>query len=193
MFLLRRPTPDRIERFLARQGASRFSYPEVGASAKGAPDGYKRDAYGVRLGSGRRTFETAKEALGTWQMFNLGWVQLFPARGPLEAGLNVAVLVRVFPVWSLNAGRIAYVVDDEGPGARRSIGYGTLLDHAEQGEERFSVHWDQADDSVWYHVLAFSRPRMLLARLGYPMTRWLQRRFARASQRAMQRAVATAL
>ena len=49
------------------------------------------------------------------------------------------------------------------------------------------------DDSVWYDLRAFSRPRYWPARLGYPMTRRLQRRFVRDSKTAMRAAVATAV
>jgi uncharacterized protein (UPF0548 family) len=51
------------------------------------------------------------------------------------------------------------------------------------------VEWREADGAVWYDILAFSRPRQLLARLGYPLARRLQKRFARDSAAAMQRAV----
>jgi len=43
---------------------------------------------------------------------------------------------------------------------------------------------------VWYHVCAFSRPDKLLSRLGYPIVRHLQKRFARDSHAAMERATA---
>ena len=43
---------------------------------------------------------------------------------------------------------------------------------------------------MWYDILAFSRPRQLLARLGYPFARRLQKHFARDSAAAMRRAVA---
>jgi uncharacterized protein (UPF0548 family) len=52
------------------------------------------------------------------------------------------------------------------------------------------VGWDEADDAVWYDILAFSRPQQFLARLGYPLARRLQKRFARDSAAAMRRAVA---
>jgi len=69
------------------------------------------------------------------------------------------------------------------------IRLGTLADHVESGEERFSVEWRRQDGSVWYDLLAFSRPRHPLAKLGTPMGRALQRRFARDSLQAMARAV----
>ena len=75
---------------------------------------------------------------------------------------------------------------------RYGFAYGTLPGHAESGEERFAVEWDQADGGVWYDILAFSRPNHLLARLGYPLTRRTQKRFARVSAAAMQKAVGRA-
>jgi uncharacterized protein (UPF0548 family) len=101
----------------------------------------------------------------------------------------VAVIARLFGLWWLNACRIVYVVDEGGPVQRYGFAYGTLLEHAESGEERFTVEWHEPDDAVWYEILAFSRPHHVLARLGYSLARRLQRRFARDSAAAMQRAV----
>src|SRR5262249_6826318 len=43
--------------------------------------------------------------------------------------------------------------------------------------------------AVWYDIVAFSRPQQLLVRLAYPLARRLQRRVARGSTTAVQRAV----
>jgi uncharacterized protein (UPF0548 family) len=50
------------------------------------------------------------------------------------------------------------------------------------------VEWHEEDDAVWYNIVAFSRPQQLLTRLGYPLVRRLQKRFARDSAAAMLRA-----
>ena len=63
----------------------------------------------------------------------------------------------------------------------------------ERGEERFRVEWHHADDSVWYDILAFSRPNQMVARVGYPIVRFLQKRFATDSKAAMCRAVSADL
>jgi len=81
------------------------------------------------------------------------------------------------------------VVNDDGAVNRFGFAYGTLPDHAGSGEERFLVEWDTDDDSVWYDILAFSRPRHFLARLGYPWMRRAQKPFGRQSAAAMRRAV----
>ncbi len=84
---------------------------------------------------------------------------------------------------------IVYVVDESGPTNRFGFACGTLPGHVESGEERFLVEWDDADDAVWYDILAFSRPNHVLTRLGYPVVRRLQRRFGRDSAAAMRKAV----
>ncbi|PYS37238.1 MAG: hypothetical protein DMG14_21940, partial [Acidobacteria bacterium] len=71
-----------------------------------------------------------------WEMFNLGWVRLFQPNTPIEVDATVAVLVHHFGFWSLNACPVVYVIEE----ARRfGFAYGTLQEHAEQGEEKFSV------------------------------------------------------
>jgi hypothetical protein len=83
-------------------------------------------------------------------------------------------------------------VDEEGPVKQYGFAYGTLREHAESGEEQFTVEWHKADTAVWYDILAFSCPQQLLARLGYPFARRLQKWFARDSAVAMRRAVVEA-
>jgi uncharacterized protein (UPF0548 family) len=143
----------------------------------------------IKLGCGGAVFQAAKDALARWGHFRLGWVEAVPADTPIRAGEVVAVVARVLGLWWLNACRIVYVVDESGPVCRFGFAYGTLPGHAESGEERFMVEWDRASEAVWYDILAFSRPRHPLARLGYPLTRRAQKRFARASTAAMQKAV----
>ncbi len=89
---------------------------------------------------------------------------------------------RHFGLHSLNACR---VVDVEDEPRRVAFAYGTLPMHAAHGEERFEVHWHH-DDRVTFRITAFSRPSGLLVRLGYPLMRVMQRRFARAAVTAMQ-------
>jgi uncharacterized protein (UPF0548 family) len=104
---------------------------------------------------------------------------------PIAVGSTVAVVVHHLNFWSLNACRIVYVIDEETDVKRFGFAYGTLADHAERGEERFTVEWNPIDDSVWYDILAFSQPNKMAAKLGYPITRMFQRRFARDSMRRM--------
>jgi uncharacterized protein (UPF0548 family) len=138
------------------------------------------------IGTGVATFRAAAEALERWQMATLGWSSIVPRLAPVAPGITVAVRMHHYGFWSLNACRIVYRLDETTDGVRRlGFAYGTLPAHGAIGEERFSVEWHEVDDSVWYDLYAFSRPGSLLAWLGYPLARRLQRRFARASMRAM--------
>jgi uncharacterized protein (UPF0548 family) len=193
MFFKAKPSDKAIRDFLAAQTRSWFSYPAVGSSASAsAPAGHVIDHTRIRLGYGERAWQQSINAIDSWQMFNMNWVQLCgPAGGPIVEGTNVAILIRHFGFWSLNAARIVYVISGGGsPIKRYGFAYGTLLDHGESGEERFLVEWHSQDDSVWYDLFAFSRPRAVAARLGYPLTRWLQRRFREDSKAAMVRTAA---
>ena len=132
------------------------------------------------------------EAIRGWHMFNMPWLRLYWPTRPIEVGANVAILVHHFGFYSLNPCRIVYVVNEDGPITRFGFAYGTLAEHAERGEERFTIEWDRSEGSVWYAILAFSRPQKTLAKLGYPLSRMLQKRFAEASQAAMLGATSSA-
>jgi uncharacterized protein (UPF0548 family) len=188
MFSLTALSEDEIRRFVSRQDDSGFSYSEVGASATAAPAGYNVDHNRIQVGRGEVTWRRAVQAIRAWQMFSMPWVDLHWPTAPIRVGTNVAVSVRHLGLYSVNACRIVYVVDEDGPTKRFGFAYGTLAEHAESGEERFIVEWDDKDN-VWYDILAFSRPRQPLARLGYPLSRSLQKKFARDSKAAMLRAV----
>jgi uncharacterized protein (UPF0548 family) len=64
--------------------------------------------------------------------------------------LNESRLARHYGFWSLNACRVVYVVDDRGAQPRYGFAYGTLMEHAETGEERFTVELRPKDETVWY-------------------------------------------
>jgi uncharacterized protein (UPF0548 family) len=98
------------------------------------------------------------------------------------------VLAHHFGSWSLNGCRIVYLAGDAGMG-EFGFAYGTLTNHAEKGEEIFSVALDPRSQDVTYTIRAVSRPRAALAWLGYPMARRLQARFRRDSLGAMRRAI----
>jgi uncharacterized protein (UPF0548 family) len=191
LFLFDEPSRQRIARFLDSQRDAPFSYDEVGSTREDAeaPAGYAVDHNRTRLGRGEDTFERAVAALYAWKMFEVGWARLVPVNPPVEVGTTVAVLARHYGFHSLNPCRIIYTIEeDEGDFVRRGFAYGTLPGHGESGEERFTVEWRREDGSVFYDLYALSRPSHILAWLGYPLARLLQRRFARDSLQAMVQA-----
>ena len=211
---LRRPSDESLRRFLESQRALPFTYESVGGTAPGGelPAGYAVDRLSIELGRGGELFVAARRGIEAWAQFDLGWCEAWPRETPIRAGEAVAVVARSMGLWWANATRIAYVVDEvgeeslsgglqlgsgipplappcEGGGscARFGFAYGTLPGHVEMGEELFLVEWDRATDAVAYNILAFSRPRHPLARLGRPLVRRLQRRFREGSAAAMLR------
>ena len=186
MFLLHRPSDRQIQSFLSAQQHSSFSYSPAELTRSSPPAGYSVDHNRIQLGSGAETFSAAVSAIQQWKMFDFGWVHLHSNQTPIEPRATVAVVVNHLGFWSINACRIVYVIDEDD---RYGFAYGTLAEHAERGEERFMVERNRADDTVWYDLLAMSKPGPM-ARLAYPFTRKLQKRFAQQSMQAMKRATA---
>ena len=189
MLSLRKPSAESIRLFLAEQVKLPYTYSAVGASANSTPAGYVVDRTRVKLGVGEPVFRSAVVALRRWEQFNLGWVEAWPSNTPIRSSQVVAVMGRAIGVWWLNACRIVYIVDEQGPISKFGFAYGTLPGHVESGEERFLIEWDRSDDGEWYDIIAFSRPNQFSARLGYPVVRRLQKRFGRDSAAAMLRFV----
>jgi uncharacterized protein (UPF0548 family) len=188
MFSTSKPTPTAIAAFLATQHDQSLSYPNHGASREQIPPpGFTADHNRIQLGTGPATYDRAKSAIREWKMFHMPWVHLCFPNTPIEPGATVAVLVSHLGFWSLNPCRIVYVIEEHAPIEKFGFAYGTLPAHAERGEERFTVEFNPADQSVWYDLYAFSRPSAL-ARIAYPFTRHLQKRFATDSKSAMFRA-----
>ena len=185
MFLTRRPSPEEIKQFLNGSQNLLLSYAPIGI-AKQSPRGFKLDEASSVIGRGAATFARARQALTNWKQFDLGWVELHPPGAPVLVGTVVAVLVRHFGFWSLNACRIVYMLDEDE--TKYGFAYGTLKNHAELGEEIFEVSLDPASQEVTYRIRAVSKASAVAARVGYPFARFLQDRFRRDSIAAMRRA-----
>lgn len=189
MFSFRRPPDDAIRRLIVIGATEPYSYAEVGATRGSPPAGYDYDTHEVLLGSGDETWQRAREALASWKMFPVEMCRLCYLDAPLEPGVVVVVLIRTLGLWSASLARIVYSFDETRDSIERfGFAYGTLPTHIERGEEVFSVE-RRPDDSVWYRIAAFSRPRHILTRLSYPYARLQQARFRRLSGRSMQAAV----
>ena len=189
MVSLRRPSTETIREFLTSQSKLGFTYTAVGATASQPPAGYTVDHTRIKLGEGEEVYVKAKDALLRWEQFRLGWMEVWPPETPIKTGEAVAVIARTLGLWSLNACRIVYVVDEPGPSAGTGSPMGRFPITLETGEERFLVEWDRASGEVWYDILAFSRPQHLLTWLGYPYVRRVQKRFGRESAAAMLKSV----
>src|SRR5262245_59697232 len=172
-----KPTNETMKAILSGQNGEDFSYGFVGATRemKAAPRGYDCDHNRICLGRGDKVFAIASAALRRWEMFNLGWVEMVNSDAPSQRGTTVVMMAHCLGFGWANACRIVYLIDEPGPVRKTGFAYGTLPHHVESGEERFSIEWHQADDSVWYDIYAFSKPAYWMVKLGYPLARRLQR------------------
>ena len=195
LFFRSSPSRSTAATLLEAQSHLPYSYPDVGATASHIPPRqYVVDHNRVQLGWGEHTFVQACAALRAWTMFDLGWIDLLWPNAPITEGTTVGVLAHLPGVHILNACRIVYLIDETQDDVTRvGFAYGTLPGHIERGEERFTVAWHHRDDRVWYEILAFSQPNHWLVKLGYPVARFYQRRFARASMHRMQQATRSTL
>ncbi|WP_395142070.1 DUF1990 family protein [Armatimonas sp.] len=182
---LSQPTDATLAAFL-KSATGPLSYPEVGAtrSASHVP-GYDNDYNKICLGEGAEVFRSACDALRRWEHFPKGWVRIGAGIPPIHEGQKVAMLARAFGLIWISAAQIVYTIQEP---RRFGFAYGTLSAHVECGEERFLIEW-LPDNTVWYSLTAFSRPRRWFIRLGYPLARHLQKRFVRDSFTMLQNRV----
>ena len=187
MFLLFKPNEVQIESFLESRKSDTYSYSDVGVTKESvSPAGFDVDHNRELLGNGRGIFEKAKQVIRKWTMFKVPGLKLIHDNTPIETGRNVALIAHHLGFYSLSSCRIVYVIDEP---ERFGFAYGTLTEHVESGEERFTVEYHADTDEVWYDIYAFSRPGHLLVKLSYPYARRLQKSFAVGSKAAMKDAV----
>jgi len=170
--------------------SSPFSYTQVGATQNTLPSTLSRiyniDRYEAVVGQGQACFQAAKQALQGWIHFDLGWVNI--QAPPPTIGLVVPVVVQVLGLWTLNYCKVIYLLDEP---RKWGFAYGTLDEHGEMGEERFLIYHCPENNDVRYEILAFSKPKHWLAKLGYPLSRKLQRKFAVESLARVQQFIQT--
>lgn len=180
-----RPSAAALDGLLAGAVGASLTYPEQAATAGQLPANYIKGRRSVTLGSGTATWEAARAALRAWKAHTDAGVEVTPAGAPLEPGTAVVVSTRLGLLWMAGPCRIVYVTDTP---ERYGFAYGTLPGHPESGEEAFHVVCD-AGGRVSFEVVVFYRPVALLARLGGPLSRAVQRRATSRYLAAMTRAV----
>ncbi len=178
------PTTKNLDEFISAELPKDYTYPEVGATQTAERFAhYDHDCNQVILGEGEIVWQKAKSALRNWQQFPLPWTRIYPNTTELKEGKIVVVLFRLFGIWWRNSAKIVYAFDESN---RFGFAYGTLPGHIEKGEEVFWVERDK-DGVVSYHIKAFSTPRFWLARVGYPIARFFQRKFVKESKATMRK------
>jgi uncharacterized protein (UPF0548 family) len=192
VFTLSRPTADAIRQQIASATELPATAPRLLSLRDGIiagerlPFGFAHDISRSHLGVGVAAFATARAAFTQWITFDLGWVRVANPEAPIMRGQVVAVEAHTLGLWTLNLSRIVETVESE---TQFGFLYATTALHVEEGEESFLLEFDPSNGDVWYAVEAVSRPKAALSRLGFPITRAFQHRFARDSHRRMREAV----
>jgi uncharacterized protein (UPF0548 family) len=190
-FSLNRPAIDQVMQQVAAVEQLAIRFPSL-LSVNGEinlanlPFGFAHDSLHSLLGRGERAFSAAKHGFKDWAMFDIGWVRVVNTEALIAADQIVAVEAHTLGLWTLNLSRIVETVDSTD---RFGFVYTTTKMHVEQGTERFLLEFDCKTGDVWYRLDALSRPGHILARLGYPVTRAYQHKFARDSHRRMREKV----
>lgn len=140
------------------------------------------------LGDGPEVFARAVAGLQAWVVYP-AWLTLYPNLISVRDGVVVALVAGISLIWTVSAVRVVAV---KSTARRFSFTLATLPQHAVSGLERFSVFQDETE-AVWYEILAVSKPRHLLVKLGAPVLRLVQRRFVQGSVRSLRRFVAQPL
>lgn len=164
-----------VRNFFDKQEKKSFSYKPLflTKNIKSKVKGYDYDTLRVKLGTGRRVFEIAKQAIKYWKMFPEKWTRVHPIKPEIGIGETVAISAKYLGMWWVNMARIVYVVEDLDT---YGFAYGTLPGHVEKGEELFLVRMDEHED-VFYEIIAISKPNILLAKMSYSLLRGLQKKF----------------
>ncbi|MFJ2443784.1 MULTISPECIES: DUF1990 family protein [unclassified Streptomyces] len=180
--------PVRTKPVRTKPAPDTLTYPESGATRHGPlPRGYHHLHHRTRIGRGRPVFEAAGTAVTTWALHRRSGV-LMRTRAPrAEAQVTIEVGLGAGPLRIKAPCRVVWTAYERD---RTGFAYGTLTGHPECGEESFMVELAE-DGTVWFTVMAFSRPGSWYTRLAGPLVPVLQRAYARWLGRTLRRITAT--
>lgn len=155
---------------MAKQDSnSTFTYPEVGATATGLPQGYDYLRAQRIVGKGKVLFEESGEKILTWGIQKGAGFRVEKS-GRVATGAQNRLGLHWGPFQTWAVCQVVYVIDEP---KRKGFAYGTLPGHPERGEESFIVSIDHAG-LVSFDIVAFSKPARWFAKLGSPLLRFLQ-------------------
>jgi uncharacterized protein (UPF0548 family) len=150
-----------------------LTYPEVGATASGSlPAGYGHLSVSTQIGSGRKRFDEAADAVMRWGMQRGAGLKVHAS----SEVVTVSTVVLVGIAFLHAPCRVVYVIEEPDV---RGFAYGTLPGHPESGEERFAVRFDPNTSAVHAEVSAFSRPGTWWSKAGGPFVGVAQRIIAK--------------
>ncbi|NUK21179.1 DUF1990 family protein [Streptomyces lunaelactis] len=161
-----------------------LNYREVGATRLGPlPDGYHHLHHTERIGRGRADFEAAGTAVTTWRTHRESGARVRATAARAERGVRLEVSAGAGPLRVSAPCEVIWTAYEKD---RTGFAYGTLAGHPECGEESFVVAI-RDDGSVWFTVMAFSRPAAWYTRLAGPLVPAAQKWYARRLGHTLRR------
>lgn len=157
---------------LSTLSTAALTYPEVGATLADLPRGYRTLTRRRVIGRGRARFEEAVRAVLGWDLHRRAGLGVRASSPTVVEGAVAVLRVGWGPLGMHAPVRVVRVIDES---RRQGFAYGTLPGHPESGEESFVVEMDDAGEVV-VAITAFSRHATPLARLGGPVTAFVQSR-----------------
>ena len=182
------PKQKKLDEFLSKQQKATFSYTEIACTKLEKnqplkiPKGYVEDYNFINIGKGDQTWEKAKTTIQQWKHFPPSFTKIYPNTTKIEAGNIVVVMINILGLWCRNPAKIVYTFNKPN---RFGFAYGTLQEHAEQGEEAFWISRN-SNNQITYHLRAISKPKFWAAKLAYPLARKYQRKFALESMQNLK-------
>ena len=182
-----RPSTEAVADWLSECSSERLTF---NITSEDTTRGYFKDEFRIQLGTGPDCYRKACAALKEWKMFPSSMATLTPAVPTVEEDSPLAVTFRAGPLWTVNPCRIVDVASEDSTDRTSfSIAYATLPGHVEQGWEQFAAELCHEDDTVWYAINVYSRPKWWPVWLVLPYARYQQRKFRRLSGEAMLTAI----
>lgn len=150
----------------------KLSYEEVGATKLALPKGYTIDRYSLILGKGSEIFNKSIKGYKDGVSHRGAGLTITPKDFQFIEGASALFSMKIGPFTLVFPDRIVYMSQTEN---EFKCAYGTIEGHPESGEELFSITLKENEDVV-FEIICFSKIVAPLARLGYPVSRFLQKR-----------------
>jgi uncharacterized protein (UPF0548 family) len=190
VLLRHKPSEKHLSDFYLKQSQLEVQYQGIEMTRLGqnySNSRYRKHYVQTTLGTGDALYSLAVDQIKSWHHFNMDWIELYPPRPAIAPNTTLVVGANHFILWSMNACRIIYTIDEWTEEKRRfGYAYGTLPSHVEEGEESFILEWDILSDSVTYQILAYSRPNHRLVSMLWPIAILIQDHFRKQSLSVMK-------
>nr|WP_281255516.1 DUF1990 domain-containing protein [Arthrobacter rhombi] len=178
-------------RRLARIGRpGDLTYADYGLTEQGhAPAGYRTVRRRLRVGNGEAAYRRLADGILDWDLHRGAGLTVPKDTPRATPGVRVVSGMGIGPLRVPAPCRVLWSSEPDSAttpdaGERRAgFGYGTLKGHPVAGEESFTAVLDR-EGTVWFEVLAYSRPANWLMRAATPVTQRTQELVTRAYFRA---------